>query len=789
MKHKNRRALRRSLVFPVLLAFLLALAPNGLAGAGGTEYIVKYRDSAARLTDGSPFDVVSEAELNRLRRMDVLEWYEPDGEAILLDDPYFADVQWNLALIGAETAFRQGCLGSGIRVGVMDSGVNPHPDLAGRLVEGHNYMNDAADPDDASDYYGHGTRVAGLVAAAGEDGFIGTAPGAQIVPLKVTDGKSVKISAVCRAIYGGIDDYGCTVLNMSLGVQTEYEALKEAVEYAEAKGVVIVSAAGNGGTAAVYYPAAYDTVIGVGAVDRDGVVYARSNHNESVFLTAPGVDVRAPAFSGGYTSATGTSFAVPQVSGAAAVLLGADSGLTPADIRVLLAQTASDRGAQGYDVYYGYGILDLAACIETLGDRGSADRCSFLPETGPASAVRNETDAEIGCTCLLACYDEDGVCENVEARQLTIPARGSADLPEPDEGKCCAQFLYETDTMIPLCQERRSQFIPASPASQENDAAGFYNVGTAAGVTITPCNASGPVRASSQNVDGSYGEELFYPGANRLRVTLSDTQPGASYVLTVSEPKTGTVLFADQHRSTRKLVFDVAFTLPQTAEELRLSIGSTAEGFRKTTVRLFYTPEADASICAMDGSCPMAAYTDLEPRAWYHDGVHWALKENVMNGTGGRTFSPDAPVTRAMLVTMLWRMEGSPAAAGDAAFADVEADRWYTEAVRWAAAEQIVLGYNARTFGPADEITREQLAVILWRYAGYCGADVSSGVTDRLGQYLDAEKIAPWALEAMRWAVHTGLIRGVQDEFLSPKTGATRAQSATVLLRLQEQIR
>ena len=213
-----------------------------------------------------------------------LEWAERDGEAILLEpegdaellgtlSPYYADKQWNLDMIGADAAFRQGFLGQGIRVGVLDSGVNPHPAFGDRLLAGHNYVQDANDPEDTTDTFGHGTRVAGLIAARTEEGYIGTAPQALIVPLKVTDGKSVKISAVCEAIYGAVDEYGCQVLNLSMGVRSDYTVLREAVAYAESKGVVVVSAVGNNGSNAMYYPAAYDTVIGVGAVDCNSVLY------------------------------------------------------------------------------------------------------------------------------------------------------------------------------------------------------------------------------------------------------------------------------------------------------------------------------------------------------------------------------------------------------------------------------------------------------------------------------------------------------------------------------------
>lgn len=786
---KRSCGLRLLAAAAVLPALLLALIPGGAAAAPETEYIVKYNSAAAGLMgDGAPFDVVSEAEMRRLRGQGLLEWYEPDGEAVLLDGDadYYSEIQWNLGLIGAETAFARGSVGQGVRVGVLDSGVNPHPDLAGCLQPGRNYIANA-DPDDTSDGYGHGTRVAGLVAASSPDGSIGVAPGAEIVPLKITDSRSVKISAVCRAIYSGIDDFGCRVLNLSLGVQTQYESLKEAAAYAEARGVVLVSAVGNGGTSAVYYPAGYDTVVGVGAVDRTGSVYARSNHNGSVLITAPGVDVRCTAGQGGYTTGTGTSFAVPQVSGAAAVLLSIDPSLDPAQIRQLLAMTAADRGAEGLDEYYGYGILDLAAAVEALG--GSApptDPCRFLPEAGPAAALCNDTDGEISCTYLLANYDADGVCQSVSAQDFTLPPRGSAELPAPEGSGDLGQFVYETGAMVPLAAERRSQtaggpLAPAAPASPAGAASGFYEIGPAADITVQPCGAEGPAAPVSRNVDGVPGVESFYPGTDRLRITLPDSEYEARYVLTVSVPQTGAVLFADQRTGGGPLVFDAAFVLPAQRTELLVSVGSTAADFTKITVPLSYTPGPAEELCSGDAACPLTAFSDLDAGAWYHDGIHYALQEGLMNGTGAGMFSPDTATSRAMLVTVLWRLEGSPAADAALTFGDVQPDQWYTEAIRWAASEGIVTGYSPESFGPGDDVRREQLAAILWRFARYRGADTDAA--DPLGQYVDAEKISPWALEAMRWAVDTGLVRGVGADTLSPRSNATRAQTAAMLQR------
>ena len=117
------------------------------------------------------------------------------------------------------------------------------------------------------------------------------APEAEIVPLKITNSGSVNVTQLCSAIYGGIDEYGCDVLNLSLGVPYERDSLREAIEYAAEKGVIVVAATGNDGTGELYYPAAYAGVIGVTAVDSSGTLSVRSNHNESVMIAAPGVNI------------------------------------------------------------------------------------------------------------------------------------------------------------------------------------------------------------------------------------------------------------------------------------------------------------------------------------------------------------------------------------------------------------------------------------------------------------------------------------------------------------------
>lgn len=194
-------------------------------------------------------------------------------------------------------------------------------------------------------------------------------------------------------------------------------------------------------------------------------------------------------------------------------------------------------------------------------------------------------------------------------------------------------------------------------------------------------------------------------------------------------------------------------------------------------------PVAVTVDCPKDDTCPISQFSDADPSAWYHDGVHWALEEGVMNGTGEKTFEPLTAASRAMIVTMLWRMDGEQKADQDTTFKDVETGRWYTEAVAWAVKNNITNGLSEDMFGPNQAVTREQFTTFLYRYAQYKGVDVSGGANTDLSKFKDASTISGWAVKAFSWAVESGIINGMDPETLSPKTDANRAQIATMLMR------
>lgn len=174
-------------------------------------------------------------------------------------------------------------------------------------------------------------------------------------------------------------------------------------------------------------------------------------------------------------------------------------------------------------------------------------------------------------------------------------------------------------------------------------------------------------------------------------------------------------------------------------------------------------------------------FSDVRIADWFYNDVKYVYEKGMMAGTAADVFAPNATTTRAMIVTILYRLEGSPAVTGTSAFVDVPAGQWYTDAVNWAAANQIVKGTSATTFAPNDSITREQMAAILYRYAQYKGYDVTKKAD--LSGYSDNGQVSAYAKDALAWANAAKLINGVTNTTLAPQGNATRAQVSAILHR------
>lgn len=228
----------------------------------------------------------------------------------------------------------------------------------------------------------------------------------------------------------------------------------------------------------------------------------------------------------------------------------------------------------------------------------------------------------------------------------------------------------------------------------------------------------------------------------------------------------------------------VITTAPTTSSEGVKTFTCTVCGTTKT--------EAIAKLTECDGGkdCPSHAFKDVDAILWYHECIDYAVSNKLFKGTGSDTFAPDGYMNRAMAVTVLWRSAGCPKTETASAFNDIVEGAYYAEAVAWAAQKDIVLGTSKTTFAPDENVTREQMALILFRYAKLCGK-LGSADGD-LSAFADAESVSAYALDAMVWAVKNGIILGIEKDkgvyLLDPQGSATRAQTAAVFMRYAQNI-
>lgn len=188
-------------------------------------------------------------------------------------------------------------------------------------------------------------------------------------------------------------------------------------------------------------------------------------------------------------------------------------------------------------------------------------------------------------------------------------------------------------------------------------------------------------------------------------------------------------------------------------------------------------------LCGLGQIVFAAAFTDISPSAWYAQAVNYVSENGLMSGTGGGKFSPGTPMTRAMLATVLHRMDGSPIPAKAHGFSDVPGGAYYEQAVAWAAESRIVSGIGGGRFGSENHITRQDLAVMLYRYGNFKGYDLSAA--GDLSKFSDSSRVAGYARQAMQWAIGAGIMQGDSGR-LMPTGDASRAQVAVMLMRFTQ---
>ena len=282
----------------------------------------------------------------------------------------------------------------------------------------------------------------------------------------------------------------------------------------------------------------------------------------------------------------------------------------------------------------------------------------------------------------------------------------------------------------------------------------------------------------SQPVTGDqilYAQWAYLPPANpNYKITIGDTENG-TVTVNPTAAKEGTTV-------TITPVPDVGYQVGTVSVTDRfgqaVAVDQQADG-----TYTFVMPDGQVTVevTFLQGEATDLPFSDVTESDWFYDAVTYAYENGLMDGVGTGLFAPNSETTRAQLVTILYRLAGQPAPSGDSGFSDVETGIWYTDAVAWAAQNGIVNGVSDTQFAPGDDITREQLAVILYRYATYQGYDVSQRAD--LSGFVDAGTISTYAQEALSWANAQGLVLGFEDDSLRPQGNASRAQIAAVLMR------
>ncbi len=466
-------------IIPLLLVLLLlvsllpttAFAEEPAPDNSGEGYIVRLRDTAglSMLSESEHgLEVISpQSNLYFAQSMEQIsecipesqiDYIEPNYKLQLLDAAvndtlYTSGAQWNLDTLHVPAAWEKGQYGSGVTVAVIDSGLygigdgEHHEDIdPAKVVKPHNFLDDNAN---VTDRQGHGTFVAGVLFANTNNnaGVAGVMPEIKIMPLKVFGTDDAETVDVIEAIAYAVEN-GADVINLSLG-GTEYsKALEDACNAAVAAGTLVVAAAGNDGTSALRYPAAYDSVIGVAALTRSNVPYENSQYGKSVYVAAPGEGlVGISAASNQYCYKTGTSVAAPEVSALAAMAKSISPSINQDGFKQLIQQTSTDLGEAGFDIYYGYGLINFeAAANKLLGTETETHHYGAWVANGSSTHTRVCRDD--GCT----------------ARETALHIWGAGVSSTDGITYTCTACGYELVSVNPISNEWEYQLIDGGSA-------------------------------------------------------------------------------------------------------------------------------------------------------------------------------------------------------------------------------------------------------------------------------------------------------------------------------------
>lgn len=385
---------RKGAFLLAMLLLVLAVLPGASAvdisvfsveateGANYKGYLVSVRDNLparaipfsadVRSITDTLFTVGSIEDAKAIWNAHEIRFIEPNYEIQLFTAPNdrLFPRQWCMQMVNAPALWDAGITGRGVRVAIIDSGIfRDHEDLNSNIIEtGFNYVTNDTQ---IVDRIGHGTAIAGIIAATRNNavGMAGLLCEVRLIPLQVFDRATAYLEPAIYAIKTAVNVHNADVINLSWGIVGggNSEGLREAIDYAVGRGAIIVAAVGNDGTEAYSYPAAFPNVIGVGAVGANGALASFSQHNTSVFVTAPGVNVITPGIRDRttYVYQSGTSFSAPFVTGMAAAARSVNPDMTLEQFKAILQRSTVPRSG-GYNTSYGHGVIDMNRFVMNL---------------------------------------------------------------------------------------------------------------------------------------------------------------------------------------------------------------------------------------------------------------------------------------------------------------------------------------------------------------------------------------------------------------------------------------
>ncbi len=751
-------------IFGALLVFLLlTLLSGGLYGLEDDDrWLVQFRSDtplARQLSllgesewevvgsDNIGLYVVGRETASHLAAAEEVDYVEKDALVYLgavPNDPFYAgdSSQWALECLHADAAWDI-AVGSGdVTVAVVDSGFfYDHEDnTAGHIRPGLNYLQYPDTKTDTAPSGKHGSMVAGIIGATTGNGvgIAGAAWDVDVVMLHTMDVKGVSpVSRVIAAIYDAIGLYDADIINLSVATTNNSNSLKRATEFAYAKGVIVIAAAGNKGTSAYWYPASFDTVICVGSVGKDLGVSPFSQKNDGITVVAPGEEILSLSDStAGYASGNGTSFAAPYVAGLAVLALSIDENLTPDEFETLLIETATDLGPPGYDNGYGWGLVNYEALLHGVATEDGVRETPY-GEVVTASwdgrvLLDGDKTPQLVAVGQELSVDVSGV--NCRHWDLEIPVAVLDDLLAKKGSLKISTRFGAVKLPYGLLSQAKAELAVAAP--------GVYRL--ALDKTAVPLNLQGDAYAFPS------GLSFALQGAGK---TLSGYDTAAIVTLSAAEGSFSTLLRVEG--------------------ETPYPVSTRANGAASVwNPGLYVLAKRTASFADMAGHWSEGTVLDLYSRF-------------IVNGVSEASYLPARTVTRAEFAAMLVRGLGLGKDGVGGVFSDVPASSWYADAVHTAYNHGIVQGLGNGKFQPLAMVTREQAMVMVANALSLLDAGITPppNIDVPLGSFSDAGQCSGWAKAAAALLIQEQMIQGYNGK-LTPKKPVNRGEAAQMVYNL-----